>query len=74
MIIHDIMKKYTINSGKVIERKNFSSRMSIAAKNKGKIRLYTKNDEAGENKFFWCLSSWFDGDSLKSEYLSKTNV
>ena len=71
MRIRELMEKYFKISGKEIERKNFSARMSIAAKGKGKVRLLTNNSGSGENKFLWCLSLWFDGDTLKEEYSSK---
>ena len=63
--------EYNKLATKEISVKDFSSKLSIRASNKGSIKNFKIIDYPIDQRFWWGLSKWFTGDQLKQEYLSK---
>ncbi|CAN5489406.1 hypothetical protein BH11BAC5_BH11BAC5_43140 [soil metagenome] len=72
MRVVDLKPIYQKTTGEDISNKDFSSKLSIrASANGSRIKLAKFNDKPFDQRFWWCLWEWFDGDDLKPEYISK---
>ena len=58
---------------KKITLKDFSSKLSIRSKSGTKIKNAKFPDYAINQRYWWALGDWFDGDSLKDEYTAKVH-
>lgn len=68
-----LMEEYAKITGKEMERKNFSSRLSIASKKKN-ITNYELKSEIGEFRYWWVQKDWFEGDLLQEKYLNSIQI
>lgn len=66
-----LKEDYQYITGKDIKQKDFSSKLSIRAKSGNKIKNVAYNNFPIEERFWWGLTAWFDGDDFKNEYKRK---
>lgn len=65
-----LLEKYSTLGLKEVALKDFSSKLSMRAK-LGHIKNVKFNEYPTDQRFWWGLSDWFDGDGLKDEYVAK---
>jgi hypothetical protein len=64
-----LLNKYSTLGLKEVTLKDFSSKLSMRSK-AGHIKNAKFNEYPTDQRFWWGLSDWFDGDNLKDEYVA----
>ena len=64
-----MLSKYSTLGLKDVTLKDFSSKLSMRSKS-GRIKNAKLNEYPTDQRFWWGLSQWFDGDQLKDEYVT----
>lgn len=64
-----LLNKYSTLGLKEVTLKDFSSKLSMRSK-AGHIRNAKFNEYPTDQRFWWGMSDWFDGDNLKDEYVA----
>lgn len=71
--VRALIAEYQNKTGVSMDRKNFSSRLSIASKKKN-LRLYELKEEKGDLRYWWVQKDWFEGDLLQEKYLHAIHI
>lgn len=64
-----LLSKYSTLGLKEVTLKDFSSKLSMRSK-AGHIKNAKFNEYPTDQRFWWGLSDWFDGTTLKDEYVT----
>jgi hypothetical protein len=64
----DLIVSIKDKTGKDYDRKTVGSRLSTSAK-KNKFKIYELGVKDSQMNFWWTLPSWWEGESLKPDYI-----
>lgn len=71
MLTRSLMDIYNDRSSKKVSRKDFASKMSIAA-SKTRMRIIKFDKNPNDSKHWWAIDTWLDNKkNLKPEYFEK---
>lgn len=67
----DLSLEYLKRTGLEYSRKDFASRLAMVKKSKGTFKNIEYREFPTENRFWWGLTDWYEGNDLKKEFKDK---
>jgi hypothetical protein len=71
--VNQLRKNYYERMGINLSPKDMSSKLSIRAKNGGRIKNFSVPELPIHKRYWWGLKEWFNGNEMKEEYRQKIN-
>lgn len=69
-----LLEEFTKRTGKTYERKDFASRVRNFGRLKGLVKNQHFANADNENKFWWGLTKWFEGNEMRSQYIRNNST